>query len=310
LQKLSVVCPVYNEADIIGEFYIELTNVLANLNNYTYEIIFVVDKCQDQTWHILSNLAQSDGHLKLLLLSKRFGHQMSLVAGVDHSSGDVIIMMDSDLQHPPSLIPAMLGKYESGYDIVFTVRDDSQNIGFIKRNVSKLYYNTFNYFANIEISSSSSDFRLISKEVAEVFRNNIREPNQFLRGLYSWVGFNSTSVNFVTAKREKGKSKYNMRKSLELAISGMLAFSTVPLRFVAVMGVIIALMSFIYSIAIFIKYLLYGIPVQGWISLGMLVSFLGGLQLLAFGVIGEYIGGIFEAVKNRPLYIVESSINI
>lgn len=309
MRKLSVVCPVYNEEAIIEEFYLELTNVLATLNNYAYEIIFVIDKCPDQTWRILSNLAKIDKHLKLLLLSKRFGHQMSLVAGVDHCSGDVIIMMDSDLQHPPSLIPAMLEKYESGYDIVFTVRDDSQNIGFIKRNVSKLYYSIFNYFANIEISSSSSDFRLISKEVAEVFKNQIREPNQFLRGLYSWVGFNSTSVNFVTAKREKGKSKYSLRKSMELAINGMLAFSIVPLRFVAVLGISIALMSFLYAIAIFIKYLLYGIPVQGWISLGMLISFLGGLQLLALGVIGEYIGGIFEAVKNRPLYIVETSIN-
>ncbi|MEG6522888.1 glycosyltransferase family 2 protein [Desulfotomaculum sp. 1211_IL3151] len=310
MKAVSIVCPVYNEEEGIQRFYNELKKVTSRILGYDFEFVFVVDKSRDKTWKILSGLAEEDTSLKLLLLSRRFGHQMSLVAGIDQCrDADAIIMMDSDLQHPPALIPEMLKKYEQGYEIVYTIRDDSENIGFIKRNVSKAFYNLINRISDVEVHASSSDFRLISRKVAEIFRKEIREPNQFLRGLFSWVGFNSTAIQFTTEKREFGRSKYNLKTMIRLALAGVLSFSTVPLRLAISMGLVIAMASFAFGVYYLIKYFTFGISVTGWTSLGLLISFLGGLQLVFLGVIGLYIGGIFEAVKNRPLYLVEAKKN-
>jgi dolichol-phosphate mannosyltransferase len=219
MKTLTVISPVYNEADVIQTFYDELSSVLSGLSGrYESKIMFIVDRCTDATLDILKSIAEKDSSVQILALSSRFGHQMSLLAGIDHSHSDAVIMIDSDLQQPPSLIPKMLDLFEKGYDIVYTIRQDSSEVGFLKRSSSKLFYRIINRISQIPINESAADFRLISRRVAEVFQNRIRERNQFMRGLFSWVGYNSTHIPFQVKTRIAGKSKYSFIRLIRFAI--------------------------------------------------------------------------------------------
>ncbi len=201
MKTLTVISPVYNEESVIEFFYQELSTVLTTLNNrYQTNILFVLDRCTDRTLSILKGIAADDQAVQILALSGRFGHQMALLAGIDHCNSDVIVMMDCDLQHPPALIPAMLEKYEQGYDIIYTLREDAPDSGLFKQFSSRLFYRLVNWISDIPISESAADFRLISRTVAQVFQHQIRERNQFMRGLFSWVGFESIGVRFRARK--------------------------------------------------------------------------------------------------------------
>lgn len=306
MKKVNIILPVYNEAEIIEDFNSELFKTINALKDkYTFEVIYVVDKGSDNTYEIIKGLCNDYKHIRSLLLSRRFGHQLSLVAGMDRSDGDAVIMMDCDLEHPPGLIPKLLEKYEEGYDIVYTKRTYHNDISFIKKLASKWFYKLISKITDIDINADSADFRLISKRVLNIFQNNIREQNQFLRGLFPWVGFNHTVVEFNSDSRKKGKSKYTLRRLFNFAISGIISFSKVPLKISILIGLIISLLSIIYGIISILAYFISNKVPQGWTSLVVAVSFLGGLQLITLGIIGEYIGGIFDEVKKRPLYIVE-----
>lgn len=310
-KTLTVISPVYNEEEVIRDFYIELSRVLVDLSyRYEYKILFVVDQSTDTTWEILKSIAEQDHSVQIILLSSRFGHQMSLLAGIDNSTSDVIVMLDSDLQHPPELIPKMLTKYEQGYDIVYTIRQDSPEISFFKRSTSKLFYSFINKISNITINESAADFRLISHRVAEVFRKQIRERNQFLRGLFSWVGFRSTGIKFQVRKRRAGRSKYSLGRMFQFGFEGVISFSKKPLKAAIYVGLGFAILSFLFAIVSLFQYFIYASFPSGWTTIVMLISISSGVQLIFLGIVGEYIGAIFDEVKGRPHYIVEEKVNL
>jgi dolichol-phosphate mannosyltransferase len=219
-------------------------------------------------------------------------------------------MIDSDLQQPPSLIPKMLDLFEKGYDIVYTIRQDSSEVGFLKRSSSKLFYRIINRISQIPINESAADFRLISRRVAEVFQNRIRERNQFMRGLFSWVGYNSTHIPFQVKTRIAGKSKYSFIRLIRFAMQGIVSFSKTPLQTAIIFGFIFAFFGLVYSIITFIQFFLDDTLPSGWATLTILISLFSGVQLIFLGIIGEYIGAIFDEVKGRPHYLIEEKINI
>jgi len=309
-KTLTVISPVYNEAEVIDLFYAKLKSVLTGLEErYITQVLFVVDPSTDATLELLRRIASSDRSVQIIALSARFGHQMSLLAGIDHSDADIIVMLDCDLQHPPALIPEMLNEYEKGYDIVYTIRKDSEEIGVFKRLSAKLFYRFINKISQIPINENAADFRLVSGRVADVFRSQIRERNQFLRGLFSWVGFNSVGIPFQVQKREAGASKYTFKRMLTFGVHGILSFSKRPLQAAIFVGLSFAGLGFVFAVITVIQYFLYSHFPPGWATLAILISVFSGIQLIFLGIIGEYVGAIFDEVKARPHYIVAEKIN-
>jgi len=308
---LTVICPVFNESEVIEKFYSELTNVLLTLSqDLNYNILFVVDKSTDNTVEILSKIAKLDSKVQLIILSARFGHQMSLVAGLDNSDSDMILMMDSDLQHPPALIPSLIEEYKKGYDVVYTIRDEPKDSNPIKRLGSNLFYKIMSWLAEVTLQPGQADYRLISRKVAEVFRHQIRERNQFLRGLFSWVGFKTTHITFKPLARTHGESKYDFKRMYNFAFQGITSFSKKPLQYAMFLGLTLSFIAFLQILYVVFHFFYSETVVSGFATITILISFFGGLQLIFLGIIGEYIGSIFDEVKARPLYIVEKTINI
>lgn len=310
MKKISIILPVYNEAEVIEDFNTALFEVLHRLEQkYLFNVIYIVDKSSDDSIGLLRGICKRYDNVKLIALSRRFGHQMSLLAGMDKCDSDAVIMMDSDLQHPPSLIPTMLNEFEKGYDIVYTIRQDTTDISFFKRLSSKIFYKLINSLSQVPINESAADFRLISRKVLHVFQYQIRERNQFLRGLFSWVGFESIGVPFQVGNRRAGKSKYTLGRMTQFGIAGVISFSKRPLQAAVYMGLIFAFFSIVYALKTFVQFFyLYSLP-SGWTTLVILISMFSGIQLIFLGIIGEYIAGIFDEVKARPHYIIEETVN-
>lgn len=307
MKKISMIMPVYNEADGVEIFHSALIAELTKLQNrYEFEIMYIVDKSTDNTLDILKRIAEQSRNVVVLGLSRRFGHQMSLTCGIDNCTGDAAIMMDSDLEHPPQIISAMLECYENGFDVVRTRRAYSNEVSLYKRLSSKLYYKFLNFLSEERLSEDVADFRLISRKVIDVFKEDIREHNQYLRGLFSWVGFEQTELVFMSDKRKVGKSKYNLRRLLNFGLQGIVSFSKVPLKLAIIIGITIAILGILYGFSTAIERLFDpSIAPAGWVSLITITLIIGGIQLIMLGVIGEYIGSIFDEVKGRPLYIIE-----
>jgi polyisoprenyl-phosphate glycosyltransferase len=311
MRTLTVISPVYNEAEVIESFFQALSKELDGLKKqYDSRILFVVDRSSDGTLDILKRIAAADGSVGILALSSRFGHQMSLLAGIDHADSDAVLMMDSDLQHSPSLIPTLLDRFEQGYDIVYTIREDEQELGLLKRLSARLFYRLLNSLSKIPINESAADFRLISRRVVRVFQIQIRERNQFLRGLFSWVGFRTVGVPFRVRTRPAGKSKYSLGRLFRFGMHGIVSFSKRPLQAATVVGFIFATFGFTNAVVTLVQYFLYSSIPSGWTTLTILISLFSGVQLIFLGIIGEYLGAIFDEVKARPHYIVEEKINL
>jgi len=310
MKTLDVICPVFNEAPVIGDFHRVLRQQLDALSDrYRTRIIFVVDRSTDGTEAVVQRLCAADAGLTAIFLSARFGHQMSLVAGMDHSTADWCVMMDCDLEHPPSVIPDLLEKGEQGFDVVYTVRQYAAQVSWFKRMTSSLYYRFINAMTDFSVQDGSADFRLISGKVRDVFKHTLREQNQFLRGLISWVGFQSSYVVFRSETRKAGESKYRLRKLLRFAAIGIISFSRKPLRlaiYASLVTAALALLTLAYHLYAWLRYA--NLP-PGWTTLALLISIIGSVQLLVLGIIGEYLGFIFEEVKRRPLYIVDKTFN-
>jgi dolichol-phosphate mannosyltransferase len=308
MKKISMILPVYNEADGITAFHSAIVEALSKLQyRYEFEIIYIVDKSKDNSLDILKGIAHENPNVLVLGLSRRFGHQMSLVAGIDNCTGDAAIMMDSDFEHPPELVSVLLECYEKGFDIVRTRREYGSDVSIFKRWSSTLYYKFLNFLSEEKMSQNSADFRLISRKVIDVFKVNIREHNQYLRGLFSWVGFEQTEVTFTSEKRKIGKSKYSFRRLLSFGLQGIVSFSKVPLKLSIVIGMIIAVAGIAYGLLTAIERIVNpDIAPAGWVSIIVIMLIIGGVQLIMLGVIGEYIASIFDEVKGRPLYIIES----
>jgi len=301
--KISVILPVYNEEGNILILYNRLKMVLEELS-YTHEIIFVSDGSTDGSENIIKKLMVFDSNIKLLSFTRNFGHQMALIAGLNHSVGDMIIIMDSDLQHPPELIKNLIGKWEDGYEIVNTLRIDINQKGYLKKITSKYFYKLFSYISDIQLEGGSADFKLFDRKVVDSIKN-LHENDIFLRGIIQWFGYSQTSISYIPDERWSGKTKYSIGKMIKFAISGITSFSVVPLRLVIYMGFIVAGLSFVYLIINIYNALILKINISGYTTTIISILFLGGIQLISLGVIGEYIGKILFEVKQRPKYILK-----
>lgn len=309
MKTLTVIAPVYNEEEVIGDFYRALKAELGKLSGYRSTVLFVVGRGTDRTLPILKSLAENNRDLKVLWLSSRFGHQIQLLAGIDHADSDIIVMLDSDLQHPPSVIPKLLAEYERGNDIVYTVRKQTADRDLLRKWASDIFYYLLNLISDIRISGNAADFRLISRKVAKVIQQDIRERNLFLRGIFPWLGFNQASISFVANPRRAGTSKYSLARLITFGLSGVVSFSRKPLRVATAVGLVFALFGFLYAFFTIAQFLFLKALPTGYATLVVLLSVFGGLQLVFLGIIGEYIGAIFDEVKKRPHYIIDEKIN-
>ncbi|WP_353140419.1 glycosyltransferase family 2 protein [Pseudopedobacter sp.] len=301
---ISIVIPAYNEADNIPNILNKIRTVFQNLD-YRYEVILVDDGSRDNTLDTIKSQALTDERIFFLEFSKNFGHQLAVKAGMDYAFGDCVISMDCDQQHPPELIPAMLEKWEAGYDVVYTVRGEDEKLSRSKRNSSSSFYKVLNWLSDIELEPGTADFRLLDQSVVKIFRK-YHENEPFLRGLVKWSGFKQYALNYEPAQRYSGQSKYTVKKMVRLALQGVTSFSIKPLYTAVYLGFAFSLASVLY-----IPYVMYaffsGHEVSGWASLIMTVVFFGGLQLIILGIIGIYVGKMFMQSKNRPNYIIRST---
>jgi len=308
--ELTVLTPVFNEEQVIAHFHERTSGVLDRLENVAARIVYVVDRCTDNTLEVLRGIVAADPRAKVIALSSRFGHQMSLLAGIEHSlNADAIIMMDSDLQHPPELIPELLAKHREGYDVVYTIRLDTEEGSFLRKKAGDLFYSALGKISQVPINPNAADFRLISGRVAKALSGGFRERNMFLRGLFTWIGFNQTGVEYTAEKRFAGQSKYSLSRMVKLAMAGILSFSTKPLQVSIFVGASFALLAFfliLYSVG---KYFLVQSIPDGWTTLVVLLLLFSGIQLIVLGIMGAYVGGIYEEVKGRPHYIVQEEIS-
>jgi polyisoprenyl-phosphate glycosyltransferase len=308
--KLTVIAPVFNEEEVIGAFHARLSEVLASQDDVNAKILYVVDRCTDNTLEVLRALARRDSRVKVIALSSRFGHQMSLVAGIDNSlDSDAIVMMDSDLQHPPELIPELIDNFRRGFEVVYTVRRDTEDINPFRKMAGNLFYRLLAKLSRIPMNANAADFRLISGRVAKILSTDFRERNMFLRGIFTWIGFRQTGIEYVAQKRAGGYSKYSLSKMLQLATAGILSFSTKPLQLGIFVGVIFSLLSFIMVMWTVVEFFLDKSIPSGWTTLVVLLLMFSGIQLIVLGIIGAYIGGIYEEVKDRPRYIIDEEIS-
>ncbi|MEW5705262.1 MAG: glycosyltransferase family 2 protein [Actinomycetota bacterium] len=305
---ISITVPVYQEQEVIKVFHEELARVIDQIEGFLFEIIYINDGSTDQTEAIITEIAKSDDRVTLINLSRNFGHQYALTCGLDYASGDAVICMDADLQHPPNLIPLLVQKWQEGYDIVYTIRKMTVKTGLFKALTANMFYRLINTISEVPIYRDAADFRLISRKVADVFRKEIRERNRFLRGLTSWVGFNSTGIEFDVQRRAAGKSKFSPPKMLKLASAGGTSFSTIPLKIGIYVGLLFAFLSVLYAFYAIYIYLFTDGAVPGWTSIVVSIMFISAFQFMLIGILGLYIGHMFEEVKGRPIYIVRSVV--
>ncbi len=305
---ISIIVPVYNEEAAIDIFFAEMRKFLATCS-YQYEIICVNDGSSDNTLDILKKYANEDKRIKAVSFSRNFGKERALYAGLKYSSGEAVIPIDVDLQNPPMTIKTFLEKWEEGYDIVYGVRENRENESRLRRFLSKKFYEFYNLISEQKAPYNAADFRLMDRKVVNAVLR-IQEKHLFMKGIFNWVGYKSCPVLYNHADRAAGNSKFNFWKLWNLALDGITGSSTLPLKIWTFVGGGISFISFILALLYLIKNLIWGDPVQGFTTLVILILFFGGIQLLALGIFGEYIGRIMLEVKNRPLYIVDEVINI
>lgn len=305
---ISVVVPMYFEEQVVHECYKRLSKVL-NEAKYDYEIIFVNDGSEDNTLELLSALAKEDQRVRVLDFSRNFGHQIAVTAGINHSSGDAVVVIDADLQDPPELINEMIKKWEEGYDVIYAKRRKRDGESKFKLITARMFYRVLDNLTSIRIPVDTGDFRLMDRKVVEVL-NVMDEKNRFIRGMVSWLGFKQIPIEFDRKERFAGETKYPLKKMIKFALDGIISFSTKPLKYAAYLGFFSVLISIlIIAYTLVMKIAGSESVVSGWASIMILVSFLGGVQLLSISILGEYIGRIYDESKNRPLYIVREKIN-
>lgn len=302
---VSVVVPAFNEQQVLPAFFARLHAALASLPDPA-EIVFVDDGSSDATPGILDEWAASDPRVRVLHLTRNFGHQAALTAGIDHARGDAVVLIDADLQDPPELIPVFHARWREGHQVVFGQRRRS-NEGPLKRIVYHSFYRILHALANIEIPLDSGDFSLMDRAVVDRLRE-LPERTRFLRGLRSWVGLRQLAVDYERPARASGDSKYTLPKLLKLAFDGIVSFSAAPLRLALLLGALVSLAGFVLIGVLFYLRLAHAFDLPGWTSLMVVVLFLGGIQLLTVGIVGEYIARIYEEVKNRPVYLVSRAV--
>ena len=297
---ISIVVPVFNEQDNIANFYQEVIKYMEK-EPYTFEIIFVDDGSGDATPLILERLTNADDRVRAMILARNFGHQVALTCGLDYANGDAVITMDGDMQHPPELLPQLIAKWQEGFQVVQTVRINTEGVSWFKSFTSGMFYKLMNAVSNIKVTEGGSDFRLLDKQVVVSFRR-FRERARFIRGMISAIGYRQTYIEFVAPKRFAGHSKFSLKRMLHFALDGITAYSKTPLRFAFYIGIAMGFGSIILTLHVLYIKLFTEEAVPGWATITASILLLGGMQLAGIGVIGEYVGRIFEEVKQRPLY--------
>lgn len=310
MKKISVVIPMYCEEEVVDICYKRVVNNLKKLSDkYNYEIIFINDGSKDSTLEILKKIASNDDNVKIISFSRNFGHQAAVTAGIRNVTGDAVIIMDADLQDPPELFEGMIEKWEEGYEVVYGKRKTREGESIFKLLTARMFYNTLNKLSEIEIPKDTGDFRLVDRKVIDVIAT-LPEHNKFLRGLFSWVGFNQYAYEYNRVNRVAGKTKYPFKKMFKLATDGILSFSAKPLKIVGAIGffsVIVSIIILIYSIVSYMFKLNSLTP--GWTSIMCTMTFIGGIILISLWMIGEYIARIYEESLGRPEYIIDELIN-
>ncbi|MBI4635707.1 MAG: glycosyltransferase family 2 protein [Candidatus Rokubacteria bacterium] len=307
MRRVSVVAPVFNEEAVLPEFARRVTAVM-EAAGAPYELILVNDGSRDGSLARLRDIQRRDPRVRILNLSRNFGHQVAICAGLDYASGDVVAIMDSDLQDPPEVLPDFLKKQEEGYDVVYAIRRNRKE-GALKKLAYLVFYRILNRIASVDIPSDSGDFCVISRRAVDTLRG-MPERNRFLRGLRGWIGLPQAGLEYERDRRYAGEVKYTFTKLMKLALDGFVSFSYLPLRLASVLGLIVSALSFVGIALIFYVHFFTdkAADVPGWASVLVTVLFLGGVQLVTIGIIGEYLGRVYDEVKQRPLYVVQDAI--
>ena len=301
--SLTIICPCFNEESTIKIFLEKLIPIMQDIQR-SYEIIFVNDGSTDNTLNVLLKAKSKNSQIRILNLSRNFGKEAALTAGLEHAMGEAVIPIDADLQHPPEIIIEFIKKWEDGFDVVVGKRTVRTGEGVIKKLTAKYFYKFHNQISDVEIPYNVGDFRLMSRKVIEALKR-LPENQRFMKGLFAWVGFNTAVVEYEQAPRSAGKTSYNGLKLWDFALEGITSFSTLPLRIWMYIGFLISFLSFLYGSAIVINTLILGVDTPGYASMITIILFLGGIQLIGIGILGEYIGRIYKETKRRPLYIIE-----
>lgn len=310
MKKISVVIPMYYEEEVVNECYIRTKVVLNSLSNYEHEIIFVNDGSKDKTLEMLEKIASEDKNVKVLSFSRNFGHQPAVTAGLKYVTGDCTLIIDSDMQDPPELLVDMIKLWEQGNDVIYAKRKTRKGESKFKLLTAKMFYRILNGLSDVEIPRDTGDFRLADKKVIDVI-NSMPEHNKFLRGLFSWVGFKQTPIEYERQERFAGKTKYPLKKMIKLASDGIISFSTKPLRLIGGIGIISIFISIILLIYALVSYIFnLNDLASGWTSMMVAITFFAGVQLVSIWMISEYIARIYDDTKNRPEYIIDKKINI
>ncbi|MHC5252198.1 glycosyltransferase family 2 protein [Listeria kieliensis] len=306
MKLLTISVPAYNEETMIVPLYERVVEVMDQVKeSYTFELLFINDGSKDGTLDQMKALHEKDNRVVYVDLSRNYGKEVAMAAGFDYAKGDALVTMDADLQHPPEVILEMLKLWELGYEDVYAKRNRREGETWLKKATSKLYYRILQKVARIPVLPDAGDFRLLDKRCVEALKQ-MRESNRYTKGLYSWIGFKKIEVAFDAAPRYDGESKWSYRSLINLALEGITSYTTFPLRLSTYSGFVVSAAAFIYMVYLFIKTLLFGADTSGFPSLMIIILFLGGVQLISIGIIGEYLGRIFQEVKKRPLYFVES----
>lgn len=303
--KLSIVVPCYNESECIELFYEEILKVMHQIPEYELELLFVNDGSKDNTLEILQSLHKKDSQVVVVNFSRNFGKEAALLAGLEFSTGDLVAVMDADMQDPPELLIEMVGYLQDEYDVVYTRRKNRNGEPPIRSFFAKLFYKLINKMSEVEIVDGARDYRMMKRYVVDSILQ-LKERCRFSKGLFVWVGFNSKIIEFEHTDRAKGKTKWSFGKLFRYGIEGMVSFSNFPLRIASILGIVISVVAFIYMLYIVIKALIFKNPVAGWASMTSIILFIGGVQLVLMGIIGEYLGHMFTELKGRPNYIVKS----
>jgi len=306
--KYSIVVPVFNEELVAFESYKRLKGVMDGVGE-PYEIVFVNDGSRDKTASIIREICEKDKNIKLINFSRNFGHQIAITAGMDYAQGDAIVIIDADLQDPPEVIPLMIEKWKEGYEVVYGKRKEREGETFFKKFTSAAFYRLLRRMTTVDMPVDTGDFRLIDRKVCDALKT-ITERNRYVRGIISWLGFKQIGVEFKREKRFAGETKYPLKKMLKFAFDAITSFSYKPLRLASYIGVLLSFFSFVYLVIVLIqKLFIAGSVVPGWASILGVNLFFNGVTLLMLGIMGEYIGRIYDEAKGRPLYIVSSVVN-
>lgn len=302
---ISIVIPVFNEQDVLLQFYQHTCKVVMQMN-IPYELIFVNDGSSDKSMKIIVEIIKNNNNVKSVEFSRNFGHQAAIAAGLDYAEGEAVITLDADLQHPPELIPELIKKWQQGYDVVYTCRKDAADSNLFKKYTSSFFYKVINYISKVDIPAGAADFRLLDRKVVEAFRS-MNEHQPFIRGLVSWMGYRQIGIAYEAPARYAGKSKYSLIRMIGFAVDGIASFSSIPLYISALLGVIISMLSFTYAVYVIYSWLFTNRNVEGWTSLMVVILFIGGIQLITLGILGTYLGRIYDETKGRPRYLVRQA---